>query len=178
MQKKGSPLAAAITKARQDKGMSTRQVAAEIGIDQSNLVRLEQGSVAEPKPSVLDGLAQVLELDVADEEAAGLPPSSSELPQPVRANRPVRRTTPPRRAAGRMRAVVRSSWVTGRPSGSGGPLPGAAAPGSPRRTVAARYTRPRCSSPRAIRIAPRPDQPRRRRTAMIARAVRTTTAAS
>lgn len=80
MNNTGGSLATVIADARNAKGMSTRQLAAEIGIDQSNIVRLEQGSVAEPKPTVLEGLARVLELDLVDLYALAGYTKPSELP--------------------------------------------------------------------------------------------------
>lgn len=80
MTNKSETLAEAVAKARTAKGLSTRQLASEIGIDQSNIVRLEQGSVAEPKPAVLEGLARVLDLELADLYALAGYTKPSELP--------------------------------------------------------------------------------------------------
>lgn len=80
MKEANKTLAEVITEARRNKGFSTRQVAAEIGIDQSNLVRLEQGNVATPKPAVLDGLARVLDLELADLYALAGYTRPTELP--------------------------------------------------------------------------------------------------
>lgn len=66
MQKDGRELAEVLSQARQAKGLSSRAVAAEVGINQSTLVRLESGEVATTKPSVLTELARVLDLDLAD----------------------------------------------------------------------------------------------------------------
>ncbi len=55
-----------IRQARQTKGISTRTLAAEVGIDSSQIVRLEQGLVGSPKGDVLAGIANFLELPLAD----------------------------------------------------------------------------------------------------------------
>ncbi|RYB91582.1 XRE family transcriptional regulator [Nocardioides glacieisoli] len=80
MTNKSETLAEVVARARTAKGLSTRQLASEIGIDQSNIVRLEQGSVAEPKPTVLEGLARVLDLELADLYALAGYTKPTELP--------------------------------------------------------------------------------------------------
>lgn len=80
MQSLDRQLAEVISSARKAKGLSTRAVAAEIGLDQSNIVRLENGAVTTPKPSVLAGLARVLDLDLADLYALAGYTKPSELP--------------------------------------------------------------------------------------------------
>lgn len=73
-------LAEVISNARKAKGLSTRAVAAEIGLDQSNIVRLENGAVTAPQPVVLEGLARVLDLDLADLYALAGYTKPTELP--------------------------------------------------------------------------------------------------
>jgi len=73
-------LAEVISNARKAKGLSTRAVAAEIGLDQSNIVRLENGAVTAPQPAVLESLARVLDLDLADLYALAGYTKPSELP--------------------------------------------------------------------------------------------------
>jgi len=73
-------LAEVISSARKAKNLSTRAVAAEIGLDQSNIVRLENGAVTAPQPAVLAGLARVLDLDLADLYALAGYTQPSELP--------------------------------------------------------------------------------------------------
>jgi transcriptional regulator with XRE-family HTH domain len=51
---------------REAHGISTRTLAAEVGIDMSQIVRLEQGLVSAPKGEVLAGIANFLELPLAD----------------------------------------------------------------------------------------------------------------
>jgi transcriptional regulator with XRE-family HTH domain len=80
MYQNDSALAEVISQARKAKGLSTRAVAAEIGIDQSNLVRLEAGNVATPKPAVLTEIARILDLDAADLYALAGYTMPSELP--------------------------------------------------------------------------------------------------
>jgi transcriptional regulator with XRE-family HTH domain len=65
-----------IRQARKAKGLTSHDLAERIGLAQSNIVRIEQGHIAEPKPSILGRLAEVLDLDMADVyEAAGYPQS-------------------------------------------------------------------------------------------------------
>ena len=80
MQSQDPQLAEVISNARKAKGLSTRAVAAEIGLDQSNIVRLENGAVTAPQPAVLDGLARVLDLDIADLYALAGYTKPSDLP--------------------------------------------------------------------------------------------------
>lgn len=80
MKKSDQQLADTIAEARRAKGISTRTLAGEVGIDQSNIVRLERGSVATPNPAVLGRIAQVLNLDVADLYALAGYTRPSELP--------------------------------------------------------------------------------------------------
>lgn len=69
-----------ISRARKAKGLSTRDLAAEIGIVQSNVVRLESGHIVTPSTTILDGLARVLDLDLADLYALAGYTRPSELP--------------------------------------------------------------------------------------------------
>jgi transcriptional regulator with XRE-family HTH domain len=63
-----------IKQARIAKGLGSRELANRVGLAQSNIVRIEQGHIAEPKPSILGRLAEVLDLDMADVyNAAGYP---------------------------------------------------------------------------------------------------------
>lgn len=80
MQSPASQLADVISQARKAKNLSTRAVAAEIGLDQSNIVRLEKGAVTAPQPAVLAGLARVLDLDLADLYALAGYTQPSDLP--------------------------------------------------------------------------------------------------
>lgn len=60
--------------ARNAKGFSTRQLAEIVGADQSQLVRLEQGKVARPRPGLLLRLGQSLDVRLVDlYELAGIP---------------------------------------------------------------------------------------------------------
>ncbi len=80
MQSNDAQLADVISSARKAKGLSTRAVATEIGLDQSNIVRLENGAVISPQPAVLEGLARVLDLDLADLYALAGYTKPSQLP--------------------------------------------------------------------------------------------------
>jgi transcriptional regulator with XRE-family HTH domain len=60
--------------ARARAGMSTIQLALGAGINQSNVVRLEQGRIARPKPELLQRLAEALDLPLNELYAvAGVP---------------------------------------------------------------------------------------------------------
>ena len=59
-------LADVVSTARKAKGLTTRDVAAQIGRDQSGIVRLENASVLAPQPTMLAGLARVLDLNLSD----------------------------------------------------------------------------------------------------------------
>ena len=80
MQKIDSTLPDTIKSARKAKGLSTHQAAALADINQSTLVRIESGVHATPTQAALDGLARVLDLDVADLYALAGYTRPSELP--------------------------------------------------------------------------------------------------
>lgn len=52
--------------AREELGLSAREVADRSGMADSNVLRLEQGAIASPRPDTLKSLADVLHLDLAD----------------------------------------------------------------------------------------------------------------
>ncbi len=64
--KQAEELGAFLRRERQAKGVSARALAAKVGIDMSQIVRLEQGQVASPKADVLAGIAGFLDLPLAD----------------------------------------------------------------------------------------------------------------
>jgi transcriptional regulator with XRE-family HTH domain len=66
--------------ARDQKGLTSHEVARLVDTTQSTIVRLEQGIVAAPKPALLKSLAAVLELDLADLYAAAGYPQPDGLP--------------------------------------------------------------------------------------------------
>lgn len=80
MQSKRAELSEVVREARKAKGLSTREVAAEIGVVRSNVVRLEAGAIARPGPDFLEGLARVLDLNLADLYALAGYTRPSELP--------------------------------------------------------------------------------------------------
>ena len=80
MQKRDSTLPELIRLARQARNLSTHQAAALADINQSTLVRIESGVHSTPTPAALDGLAQALDLDVADLYALAGYTRPSELP--------------------------------------------------------------------------------------------------
>lgn len=63
-------LAQLLREAREGLGLSAREVGKRSGITDSNIVRLEQGAIANPRPETLKAIADVLELDLADVYAA------------------------------------------------------------------------------------------------------------
>jgi transcriptional regulator with XRE-family HTH domain len=64
--KQAEDLGKYLRRQREAKGVSTRTLAAEVGIDSSRIVRLEQGQVASPRGDVLAGIADFLGLPLAD----------------------------------------------------------------------------------------------------------------
>lgn len=73
-------LAEVIREARQSRGLSTRALGEKVGLDQSNIVRLEAGSTTTPKPAVLSAIAETLGLPIADLYALAGYTRPSELP--------------------------------------------------------------------------------------------------
>jgi transcriptional regulator with XRE-family HTH domain len=65
---------------REAQGLSTRSLAAAVGVDMAQIVRLEQGSVASPKAEVLARIAATLSLPVADVLTLAGYPTTTELP--------------------------------------------------------------------------------------------------
>lgn len=63
-------LARLLKSARTKASLSTRDLEARSGVTASNVVRLEQGAIANPRPETLKALADVLGLDLADVYAA------------------------------------------------------------------------------------------------------------
>jgi transcriptional regulator with XRE-family HTH domain len=61
-----SRLAELLRTARERLGLSVREVAKRSGVVNSNIVRLEQGAIPNPRPETLKAIADVLELDLAD----------------------------------------------------------------------------------------------------------------
>jgi len=59
-------LAELLTSARQKLGISSREVARRSGITNSNVRRLELGTIPQPRPETLRALADVLGLELAD----------------------------------------------------------------------------------------------------------------
>lgn len=64
--KQAKELARMLKTARQAQGLSAREVAKRSGITDSNVVRLEQGAILNPRPDTLKSIADVLGLDLAD----------------------------------------------------------------------------------------------------------------
>ncbi len=61
-----------LTAAREQQGISARELAKRSGVAASNIVRLERGEIAKPTTETLDALAAALELNSATlYEAAG-----------------------------------------------------------------------------------------------------------
>ena len=59
-----------LKQARVEMKLSAREVADRSGMADSNVLRLEQGSIANPRPETLKSLADTLRLDLADLYAA------------------------------------------------------------------------------------------------------------
>lgn len=59
-----------LKKAREANGLSAREVAIRSGMADSNVLRLEQGGIANPRPETLKSLADTLQLDLSDLYAA------------------------------------------------------------------------------------------------------------
>jgi transcriptional regulator with XRE-family HTH domain len=59
-----------LKEARIEHRLSAREVADRSGMADSNVLRLEQGAIASPRPDTLKSLADVLEIDLADLYAA------------------------------------------------------------------------------------------------------------
>lgn len=59
-----------LKEARAKLGLSAREVADRSGMADSNVLRLEQGAIANPRPETLKSLADTLNLDLADLYAA------------------------------------------------------------------------------------------------------------
>lgn len=73
-------LGAFLRQARHSKGLSTRQLSRQTGVDQSLVVRIEGGQLKNPRANTLAAMATALELSVSDVYALAdyLPPT--ELP--------------------------------------------------------------------------------------------------
>lgn len=65
---------------REAKGVSTRQLASEVGVDMAQIIRLEQGSVASPRADVLGRVAECLDVPVADVLTLAGYPTTKALP--------------------------------------------------------------------------------------------------
>lgn len=68
--KQAQNLGAMLKKSREALGLSAREVADRSGMADSNVLRLEQGAIANPRPETLKSLADVLDLDLSDLYAA------------------------------------------------------------------------------------------------------------
>jgi transcriptional regulator with XRE-family HTH domain len=65
---------------RESAGYSVRRLAAEVGVDQAQILRLEAGLVASPKADVLGQIAELLAVPVADLYAMAGYPVPTKLP--------------------------------------------------------------------------------------------------
>lgn len=65
---------------REQLGFSTRQAAEAAGINQTTIVRLEQGQYLSPDPDKLRSLAEALDLNLADVLSLASYPIPTELP--------------------------------------------------------------------------------------------------
>lgn len=77
---KATSLGEAVRQAREEAGLSVRALAASVGVSASNITRLEAGEHQAPSASLLQRVADVLEIDSSDLLAfIGVKPS---LPEP------------------------------------------------------------------------------------------------
>lgn len=65
-EKQSKRLGTMLRDARERLGLSAREVSDRSGMADSNVLRLEQGAIANPRPETLKSLADVLALDLAD----------------------------------------------------------------------------------------------------------------
>ena len=80
-------------------GLSTHQLAAQSGIDQATIVRLEQGAFIEPRPDTLRVVAEALGVSLADVFALADYVVPDELPTFTPYLRAKYRTLPPKAVA-------------------------------------------------------------------------------
>lgn len=68
--KQAQSLGKMLKQSREKLGLSAREVADRSGMADSNVLRLEQGAIANPRPETLKSLADALSLDLSDLYAA------------------------------------------------------------------------------------------------------------
>src|SRR5689334_20639385 len=68
---------------RESAGYSVRALAAEVGVDQAQILRLEAGQVASPKADVLGQIADLVNVPLADVYALAGYPTTRKLPNLV-----------------------------------------------------------------------------------------------
>jgi transcriptional regulator with XRE-family HTH domain len=73
-------LGAYLRQARSNKDLSTRALAALVGVDMATIVRVERGEFASPRPDTLKAMAEALGLPLADVFAMADYVIASELP--------------------------------------------------------------------------------------------------
>ncbi len=59
-----------IKQARMKQAMSARELSRRAGVTDSNIIRIEQGQIASPRPDMLKAIADALDIDLADVYAA------------------------------------------------------------------------------------------------------------
>jgi transcriptional regulator with XRE-family HTH domain len=65
---------------REARGITLRQLGLDLGVDKTQILRLEQGAVASPRADLLAGIAAGLDLPVADVYGMAGYAASDELP--------------------------------------------------------------------------------------------------
>ena len=55
-----------IKQVRQEKGLSSRALARAVGVNDSTIVRIEQGAIEAPRPNLLRAIARELDLPLSD----------------------------------------------------------------------------------------------------------------
>lgn len=79
-EKQAKELGAYLRKAREEAGISIRSLMARVGIDQAQIIRLEQGQVKSPRADVLGRIAEEIGLPVADVMTMAGYPTPRQLP--------------------------------------------------------------------------------------------------
>lgn len=120
MDQEESPLGSYLRQQRQTKGWSTRQLAAEVGVDMAQIVRLEQGRVQSPKAELLAAIAEQLELPMAD--VFGL--AGFAVPTELPSFRPYLRAKYRDLPTGAVAELERSFQAIAKKYGTNGPLDG------------------------------------------------------
>jgi transcriptional regulator with XRE-family HTH domain len=116
-------LGAYLRQRRQSLGLSTQEVANRSGINRAQVVRIENGTSAQPGADTLKGLAAALDLDLSDIWAMAGYREAADLPTPMLYLRAKYRDLPESDLAALSRDVARILADHGL-GGNGEPAPG------------------------------------------------------